>query len=126
MNLSMARDGEGWHVIHGVMRLDSGIKKSQGKASAGWVCFGIWDEGGWDRQCKHGLGIATVDKRAVRSHCLKEKSMSRSANVRFPEVLIFGIVHKGEKKARVQTWGHDWEVSDQIQSYHNQPLKSLH
>lgn len=48
----MARDGEGWHVNRGAMRQDSGIKKRQGKASTGWLCFGFWDEGDWDKQCK--------------------------------------------------------------------------
>lgn len=43
--LSMARDGEGWHVSRAAMRQDSGIKKRQGRASAGWLCFGFWDEG---------------------------------------------------------------------------------
>lgn len=77
----MARDGEGWHVNRGAMRQDFGIKKRQGKASAGWLCFGFWDEGDWDRQCKPSLGMATMDKRAVTSPCLDEKCTSRSANV---------------------------------------------
>lgn len=120
----MARDGEGWHVIRGVMRLDSGIKKRQGKASAGWLRFGFWDEGGWDRQCKPSLGIATVDKRAVTSHCLEEKSMSRSANVRLPAVLFSGIVHKGRQK---QGCKHVVTIGRCVTKYnHNQVLKSLH